>query len=74
MMPEETVQAAVDLKAKLLLPVHWGKFVLAMHEWNEPVQRVMDKARELNMPVVTPQIGEPIILGAGHSTLEWWNF
>lgn len=28
MMPEETVQAAVDLKAKLLLPVHWGKFTL----------------------------------------------
>ena len=26
MMPEETVQAAVDLKAKALLPVHWGKF------------------------------------------------
>ncbi len=32
MMPEETVQAAVDLKAKQLLPVHWGKFAwLCIH-------------------------------------------
>ena len=29
MMPEETAQAAIDLKAKVLLPVHWEKFTLA---------------------------------------------
>ena len=29
MMPEETVQAAIDLKAKKLLPVHWAKFSLS---------------------------------------------
>jgi len=28
MMPEETVQAALDLQAKVFLPVHWGKFTL----------------------------------------------
>ena len=44
MMPEQTVQAALDLKAKVLLPVHWGKFTLAMHPWNEPVQRVLKAA------------------------------
>lgn len=31
MMPEQTVQAAIDLKAKMLMPVHWGKFALALH-------------------------------------------
>src|SRR4029077_15016225 len=25
MMPEQTVQAAQDIQAKMLLPVHWGK-------------------------------------------------
>ena len=48
MMPEETVQTAVDLKAKALLPVHWGKFRLGMHAWDEPVKRVLIKAEELN--------------------------
>jgi hypothetical protein len=34
------VQAAIDLKAKSLLPVHWGKFTLALHAWDEPIKRV----------------------------------
>jgi L-ascorbate metabolism protein UlaG (beta-lactamase superfamily) len=62
MMPEETVQAAIDLKAKSLLPVHWGKFTLALHAWDEPIKRILDKAKELNMKVLTPKIGQPLIL------------
>jgi len=40
MLPEETAAAALDLGAKLLLPVHWGKFTLSLHPWDEPVRRV----------------------------------
>ena len=73
MMPEETVQAAIDLKAKFLLPVHWGKFRLGMHPWNEPVSRVMASANELNLQVLTPQIGEPLILNGGGKYNPWWE-
>ena len=31
MMPEQTVQAAIDLKGKFMMPIHWGAFTLAMH-------------------------------------------
>jgi L-ascorbate metabolism protein UlaG (beta-lactamase superfamily) len=72
MMPEETVQAAVDLRAKVLLPVHWGKFMLSMHEWNEPVKRILRKAKELNMKVTTPRIGEPVIIDQSYPVEEWW--
>ena len=74
MMPEETVQAALDLKAGLLLPVHWGKFMLAMHAWNEPVKRILERARQLNVKVTTPLIGEPVILGQPYPTKKWWEF
>jgi L-ascorbate metabolism protein UlaG (beta-lactamase superfamily) len=74
MMPEETVQAAVDLKARSLLPVHWGKFSLAMHAWTDPITRVITKAKELNMPVLTPKIGQPIILDHGFQSEAWWDF
>lgn len=74
MMPEETVQAAVDLKAKLLLPVHWGKFKLGMHPWNEPIKRILKKARELNLAIVSPQIGEPLILNNSFRGTNWWEF
>ena len=74
MMPEETVQAAIDLKAKALLPVHWGKFNLAMHSWNDPITRVVAKAKEFSLPVLTPKIGEPVTLGGGFQSASWWNF
>lgn len=73
MMPEETVQAAVDLKAKALLPVHWGKFTLAMHSWNDSIKRVTTKAKELSMEVFTPRIGEPLILDEKFTSTEWWE-
>jgi len=73
MMPEETVQASIDVKAKTLLPVHWGKFSLSLHPWNEPIERVMKKAEELKVEVTTPLIGEPLILGESHLTKMWWR-
>lgn len=73
MMPEETVRAAADLKARVLLPVHWGKFALAMHKWNEPVIRVLKKAEELKMKVTTPMIGEMVIVDESYPDKNWWN-
>jgi L-ascorbate metabolism protein UlaG (beta-lactamase superfamily) len=73
MMPEETAQAAIDLKAKMLLPVHWAKFTLSLHTWNEPIKRVVKKAAELNLPITTPMIGEPIVLGKSYPGKVWWE-
>lgn len=73
MMPEETVQAAIDLKAKALLPVHWGKFSLAMHPWNEPIKRVIAKAATIDLKVHTPMIGEPLFLNRDFESKNWWE-
>jgi L-ascorbate metabolism protein UlaG (beta-lactamase superfamily) len=73
MMPEETVQAAVDLKAKALMPVHWGKFKLGMHPWDEPIKRVVARAKELNVVVKTPKIGEPLVINGSFSGTNWWE-
>jgi len=74
MLPEQTVQAAKDLKAKRLMPVHWGKFVLALHDWNEPIKRVVKSASEQGMPITTPKIGEPVIIDSIYPSHQWWNF
>jgi len=74
MMPEETVQASIDLKSKLALPIHWGAFTLALHDWTAPIERIIKKANELNLPVTTPKIGEPVILGQTTFPSEkWWT-
>ncbi|MDT0607586.1 MBL fold metallo-hydrolase [Croceitalea rosinachiae] len=72
MFPEETVQAAVDLKANLMMPIHWGAFKLALHDWTDPVHRVINKAEELNVNIITPKIGEEIKLYK-KKTPKWWE-
>lgn len=73
LMPEETAQAGVDLQAELILPIHWGAFTIAYHDWAEPVERLMLKAKELNIAVTTPEIGEMIIVGDKTPTEKWWE-
>ncbi len=72
MMPEETVQAAIDLNTKVLMPVHWGKFDLSLHPWDEPIKRLTKSAKERNVEVTTPMIGQPIMLGKEYPKEEWW--
>ncbi|MGV3764566.1 MAG: MBL fold metallo-hydrolase [Chitinophagaceae bacterium] len=73
MMPEEVAQAALDLKAKVLFPVHWSKFQLGNHAWDDPIVRVTTKGRQLGIPVVTPLIGEPLIPGNSIVENAWWK-
>ncbi|WP_461488463.1 MBL fold metallo-hydrolase [Pontibacter sp. HJ8] len=72
MMPEQTVQAALDLQAKVLLPVHLGKFALALHDWDEPLRRVVKSAEEKQVNITTPMIGEPIVLDKHYPASTWW--
>jgi L-ascorbate metabolism protein UlaG (beta-lactamase superfamily) len=73
MMPEETVQASIDLNARVLMPVHWGKFTLALHPWKEPIERASKHAAALKVKLATPQIGEPIVLHDLIPQREWWK-
>jgi L-ascorbate metabolism protein UlaG (beta-lactamase superfamily) len=74
MMPEQTIQAAIDLKSNLLLPVHWGKFSLALHPWKEPIERAIAAASVQNLTITTPMIGEPVIVSEIYPGKRWWNF
>lgn len=73
MQPEQVVQAAIDLKAKLLFPVHWSKFALGAHAWDEPIIRAMKAAEEKEMPVMYPMIGQLIYLNDSNEYNKWWE-
>lgn len=73
MMPEETAQAGIDVQAKALMPIHWGMFDLAIHSWTDPVERVKKAAKDLNLPLVTPVIGERFDIHNLPASREWWN-
>lgn len=74
MFPEETAQAGVDLQAKLVMPIHWGAFKLALHDWTDPVNRFIVRAEELQLSYITPIIGEQIVLDKQKSSSKnWWE-
>ncbi|MGH1324025.1 MBL fold metallo-hydrolase [Bacillus pretiosus] len=74
MLPEETVQAHIDVKGELLLPIHWGAFTLSLHEWSDPIERVTKEAKRLGVNIATPQIGESITLkSTDYPSSTWWR-
>ncbi|MBL0744356.1 MBL fold metallo-hydrolase [Chryseolinea lacunae] len=73
MMPEQTVQAAIDLKTRVLMPVHWGKFTLSVHPWRDPIRRAKKEAAVLHMPLTTPRIGEVLKLNSYLPNKAWWE-
>lgn len=72
MVPEQSVQAALDVGAKAVVPIHWAKFDLSYHPWKEPIQRFITAAKESPLHVATPQIGQ--IFGLMHiPQTPWWE-
>ncbi|MEH0153204.1 MBL fold metallo-hydrolase [Limibacter armeniacum] len=73
MMPEETLQAHLDVKGKKMMPIHWGAFELAMHTWTDPVERLLTAADKHNVEVVSPFIGERFSLNGMEPQERWWK-
>lgn len=71
MYPEETVQASIDAGVKVSIPVHWGGFPLALHTWQDPIERFTAEAKTKEQTISTPVIGEVVTLG-NEPTTDWW--
>ena len=69
--PEQAVLAHQWVKGKRFLPLHWGLFNLAQHNWTEPMERVLYASERLNLPVLTPQPGLPFEPGIT-DLKKWW--
>lgn len=77
MLPEESVQACLDLKAKTMVPIHWAAYSLSPHAWYDPGDRVYQCANELKQDLLLPVMGQIIDLNqieqAPHLRKPWWK-
>lgn len=73
MFPNEVLKASEELNSKKLLPVHWGKFSLALHSWTASIDGLLEIAEENNPEIFTPQIGEPLYINQENKTSTWWK-
>ena len=73
MTPEQTLQAAMDVRTRLLYGVHNSTFDLAFHPWQEPMERLSDLAEQAAFPYAIPVVGEVLTLGRARRNERWWR-
>jgi len=70
--PEQAVQAHKMLKGNHMVPIHWGTFDLALHSWQEPIERFIVAAENANIAFITSKVGETVN-PAEHENSYWWR-
>lgn len=60
MNPEDAIVAHRNVQGRLILPIHWGTFVLGPHDWTEPAKRLLTAAKAAGVPVIIPRPGQSI--------------
>jgi len=73
MFPEETLQAHLDLKGKILHPIHWATFNLSLHAWYEPMERLHKAAEHSQVSLATPVVGGTTVFNNSVAQTKWWQ-
>lgn len=61
LLPLNQIKAIKDLKAKKVIPVHWGKFDLAYHEWKDSINKLtynlerLEKEENIKIDMIVPK-------------------
>ena len=70
--PEQAVQAHLDLRGGIMMPIHWGTFNLAMHGWTEPAERLLVAAKQRSVQLAMPRPGESVVPSDVMAAERWW--
>ena len=55
------------------MPIHWGLFNLAFHDWFQPPERVTQLAAAAQLPLWLPIPGEPTEFTGEPTNTQWWR-
>lgn len=67
---ERRIKTSPHWSGKVMLPVHWGTFNLAFHDWFEPPERLLAAASGIHL--VIPRPGEMVDSSAPAPVERWW--
>ncbi|HEX5343975.1 MAG TPA: MBL fold metallo-hydrolase [Duganella sp.] len=73
MQPEESLQAHIDLRGNVMLPIHNGTFDLSLHAWHDPFDRITELAQQRRVAIATPEIGQPLDIVQPQAEHKWWE-
>ncbi|UCH49706.1 MAG: MBL fold metallo-hydrolase [Betaproteobacteria bacterium] len=70
--PVNALEAHRLLGGGALLPVHWGTFSLALHDWDEPAETLLSLADQ-ETAMLFPRLGEPTEPLHFERVEPWWR-
>jgi L-ascorbate metabolism protein UlaG (beta-lactamase superfamily) len=71
--PDHALEALRLLGGGTFLPVHWGTFALAVHDWDQPVESLLAAAPTMAGKLLMPRLGEPVEPTHDHQVTPWWR-
>lgn len=71
--PDHALEALALLGGGAFLPVHWGTFSLALHAWDQPVERLLELGPREDARLVLPRLGEPVEPARVERVDPWWR-
>jgi L-ascorbate metabolism protein UlaG (beta-lactamase superfamily) len=71
--PENALKALALLGGGPFLPVHWGTFSLAIHDWDQPAEELLERAAKAGAQLVMPCLGEPVEPAHAEDVRPWWR-
>jgi L-ascorbate metabolism protein UlaG (beta-lactamase superfamily) len=73
MGPIHAAEAHLALKGKIMMPIHWGTFNLALHAWKEPIETLLKTAADKGIRLFAPRPGDPVTVTGEQYINRWWE-
>jgi L-ascorbate metabolism protein UlaG (beta-lactamase superfamily) len=71
--PDNALEALKLLGGGPFMPIHWGTFCLAMHDWDQPAERLLELAPRANVDLLMPRLGQPFEPRQAPPLSAWWR-
>jgi L-ascorbate metabolism protein UlaG (beta-lactamase superfamily) len=71
--PEHALEALALLGGGAFLPVHWGTFSLALHDWDAPPETLLALGPKQGAQLVMPRLGEAVEPSRVEVVTPWWR-
>ena len=75
MGPDGAARAFKDMGGTgLLMPIHWGLFNLALHAWQQPIERLLEVVQAEPVKLWSPEPGVPTeVMNGVEVRSDWWR-
>lgn len=74
LLPEQWGKVNRELKAESFIPVHWGMFSIAYHNWYDPPEYLIENSAKEGINLNIPMIGQIIDFDKALEPVKpWWR-